>query len=352
MKHLKKISLVAASMLLAMMSVFTMPISVHADGVSIPVRQTLTIENAESQTYSTTFHYQLSATHPDNPMPPGAVGDTYNFSLDGNNASMSLTIPTADLSPGQNFHYHLKEMPVNPQDCYTYDSRIYDVEIAVAMNPATSQQEVVTNVRLNGVKVSEALFANSFDGSLLPPPTPTPEPTGSPTPEPSPVIVDPPVRKVVVGTPAQDAVFHFTMTGQEGAPMPAGAQGNVKTASVTGAGEVEFGQFPIYHPGIYRYTLAEVDDELEDYAYDGTVYTLTFVIEENESGDLYVAQRIVEDQSGNIRNTAVFSNEYQGSPAPSPGTVDNEPNKNVPKTGDMGPNVFPELGAGLFCLES
>lgn len=354
MKQLKKISLMAAGFLLALMSVITRPVPVQADGINIPVRQTLTVQNAGTQSYSTTFSYKLTAGNTGNPMPEGSVNGTYSFNLTGNNASLTVSIPTTGLTVGQTFSYQLKEAPATPQAGYTYDSKIYAVEVSVVTNATTHQQEVVTNVRLNGTKVSEALFANTYDGSLVPTPTPSPTPTATPTatptPSPTPVIVDPPVRKVIVGTPSQNAVFHFTMTGQPGAPMPAGANGNVKTASVTGAGEVEFGQFEIDEAGTYVYTLAEVDDGQSGYAYDGTVYTLTFVIEEDDDGDLYVAQRTVVDQTGNSMNTAVFSNVYQASSTPAPGTVNNEPNKNVPNTGDSGENTFSRLGAGLLGL--
>ncbi|MCR5845073.1 MAG: Cna B-type domain-containing protein, partial [bacterium] len=138
-----------------------------------------------------------------------------------------------------------------------------------------------------------------------------------------PVWIDPPVKKVVKGNPKTDETFTFQMKAlTEGAPMPAGSDGNVKTMTITGSGEKEFGRIDYYAAGTYTYQISEVAGSAKGYTYDNTVYTITVEVTENEDGSLSKTETITGGD-GKI----VFTNEYKATPG----------KKKMPKTGDSNP---------------
>ena len=137
---------------------------------------------------------------------------------------------------------------------------------------------------------------------------------------PKPVLVDPPVKKIVEGNPTNPSTFHFEMRAVNPAdPMPVGSVGGVKQAEVTGSGEVEFGIFEITQAGIYQYVISEINDSIANYTYDITHYTITFEVTD-VAGQL-VADTHVEKADGTVVNEAVFTNVYKA-PISTPKTSD------------------------------
>ena len=131
--------------------------------------------------------------------------------------------------------------------------------------------------------------------------------------DPVPVIIDPPVKKIVKGNPSKDETFTFQMKAvTEGAPMPAGAKDGVLTMDIVGAGEKEFGEAEITKAGTYVYEISEIDGKNENYKYDTTVYTLTVVVEEQADGTQVklVKTETIEGGDGQI----VFTNTYTEPP--------------------------------------
>ena len=111
---------------------------------------------------------------------------------------------------------------------------------------------------------------------------------------------DPPVRKLIrEGDGSETDQFTFRMTsvgntaGLEVNPMPEGSVNGEKQVTISGSEEFEFGDFSFRKPGTYIYELAEVDGGLDSYAYDRTVYTLIWYVEEDEEGNL-TAEKEVE----------------------------------------------------------
>ena len=135
-----------------------------------------------------------------------------------------------------------------------------------------------------------------------------------------PVLVDPPVKKIVEGNPTNPSRFHFEMRAVNPAdPMPVGSVGGVKQAEVTGSGEVEFGIFEITQAGTYQYVISEINDGIANYTYDTTQYTITFEVTD-VAGQL-VADTHVEKADGTVVNEAVFTNVYKA-PISTPKTSD------------------------------
>ena len=138
---------------------------------------------------------------------------------------------------------------------------------------------------------------------------------------PKPVLVDPPVKKIVEGNPTNASTFQFEMKAINPTdPMPNGSVNGVKLATVIGSGEVEFGTFEITQAGTYQYVIREINDGIANYTYDTTLYTITFDVRD-VAGQL-VADTHVEKADGTVANEAVFTNIYK-TPVATPKTGDN-----------------------------
>ena len=130
-------------------------------------------------------------------------------------------------------------------------------------------------------------------------------------------VEDPPVVKKLTGdTPTSKGTFTFRMTAEsKDYPMPAGSSDGVKEVSVYGSGSTEFGEITFTEAGTYRYKISEVNTGLANYTYDTTVYTITYVVK-NENGKLKVERTITETNGKNV-DTPVFTNRYTKSDTPS-----------------------------------
>lgn len=137
----------------------------------------------------------------------------------------------------------------------------------------------------------------------------------------TPVVSDPPIKKVIEGdTPSENAEFQFTLKalrqltadGKEipaaELPMPEGADGQVKTVTVQGAGEYEFGNIEFSMPGTYIYQMSEVDTKVERYTYDTSVYIVTYTVTQNDD-HLDIVRTITKD--GAEAETTLFTNTYK-----------------------------------------
>lgn len=137
----------------------------------------------------------------------------------------------------------------------------------------------------------------------------------------TPVVSDPPIKKVIEGdTPSENAEFQFTLKalrqltadGKEipaaELPMPEGADGQVKTVTVQGAGEYEFGNIEFSMPGTYIYQMSEVDTKVERYTYDTSVYIVTYTVTQNDD-HLDIVRTITKD--GAEAETTQFTNTYK-----------------------------------------
>lgn len=114
-----------------------------------------------------------------------------------------------------------------------------------------------------------------------------------------PVIgVDPPVsKKITGGTPRRASTFTFLLKAADAScPMPEGSTGTEKTISITGAGTKEFGEIVFTKPGIYTYTISELNSAVKGYTYDKTVYTVTYTVTEQD-GELVIARNISNGHS-------------------------------------------------------
>ena len=149
------------------------------------------------------------------------------------------------------------------------------------------------------------------------------------------VSSDPPVQKIVEGKPDTDETFTFQMKAlTEGAPMPEGSSGGVKTIQITGSNSYEFGNMYYEKAGMWKYEITEVKGNVEGYTYDTTAYTLTVTVTEEKVGNQIKLSKTETIEGGN--GTIVFTNKYEK-------VVPPNNSGGTPTTGDM----LPMLGIGL-----
>ena len=121
------------------------------------------------------------------------------------------------------------------------------------------------------------------------------------------------VKKTIASERTPVETFEFIMTANDNAPMPDGSSA-VKTITVTGAGEADFGAVTYTRPGIYTYTVTELNSGADGWAYDTTVYTYTVEIEE-QSGAMTVKSRTLVKADTPV-DIAEFVNRYDADRVP------------------------------------
>lgn len=169
------------------------------------------------------------------------------------------------------------------------------------------------------------------------------------------ITVDPPVKKTVKGDGAPaDAKFTFTFKARPSAsklpegmtemPMPDGSDGQTKTKVVTGGGEYEFGEFEIKQPGTYVYSMTEEATGEKGWAYDGSSYTVTYVVEAVD-GHLTATTTITKDGAAYDEGTPEFVNTYEKESTPKKKTnKKSTPKKSrLAKTSDLVSPYLPQL---------
>ncbi|MDR0314488.1 MAG: Cna B-type domain-containing protein [Oscillospiraceae bacterium] len=122
-------------------------------------------------------------------------------------------------------------------------------------------------------------------------------------------IETPSVVKVITGEfSGATAQFQFVLAAQDGAPMPEGSVSGNKTISITGEGELDFGDIAFIKPGTYVYVISELNTGESGWSYDNSIYTWTVVIAE-ENGELAVGSQTLT-KSVEPADKAVFTNHY------------------------------------------
>lgn len=125
--------------------------------VKIPVEQTF--DNNGYADAAKEFSYILVADDVQSPMPDGCNGKSYTWTMKGN-VSIELTLNVRQTGT---YHYKLYQI-TEKKDGYTYDSKSYDVTIDGFYNSNHELTSVTVVKNLNGEKVSDITFSNSYAG--------------------------------------------------------------------------------------------------------------------------------------------------------------------------------------------
>lgn len=92
--------------------------------------------------------------------------------------------------------------------------------------------------------------------------------------------------KTLDGEPAADRAFNFTLTAEDGAPMPSGVEGDSLTVANGAGGAVNFGSISYDKAGTYKYTVSEVPGTATGVTYDGKIVGVTVTVTAAGDGSL------------------------------------------------------------------
>lgn len=118
----------------------------------------------------------------------------------------------------------------------------------------------------------------------------------------------PSVEKIVQGENTSNTKFEFTLKTEENAPMPDGAEKNKKMISLNGAGTTDFGTITFTNPGVYTYTITEVNSGIKGWTYDDTIYNVIITITEK---NYKLSSKVVIKKDKEINKNIVFTNAYK-----------------------------------------
>ena len=241
------------------------------------------------------FTFNFKALDANNPMPEGSVDGIKEAAITG---SGTTSIGNIEFKLPGTYVYELTEVQGAARG-YTYDQTVYTFTYKVKDVNGDLQSELVITKGTEEVNTAE--FTNVY--------------------KPNPVKVDPPVEKVVVGSPENPSTFTFRLkTLNPNNPMPQGSSNGVKAVTITGAGETEFGEFEFTEEGTYVYEISEEVGSDSNYAYDASTYTITYTVTD-DNGQLVVDTMVVKDDGTQIP-VATFVNTYTEPKKPTPPTSD------------------------------
>ena len=257
--------------------------------------------------FDDTFTYILKPLEPGNPMPAGSTAQGYTFTITGT-GSVEIELPNYNRQGL--YLYELSQVIATKNPGYTYDRRVYTIEVHV--DAALDVKVVVFNE--NGTKAEEITFQNTYN---ITPSDPN-------------LMSDPTVRKTVFGNPSRNSTFTFRLEPRSSSyPMPPGSENGVKTIYITGSGMNEFGVWSYDKAGTYYYTVYEVNTRENGYTYDTAIYTITDMVKE-ENGTL-VLTRVVTNDLNKPVTSLIFNNYYY--PGGSGGGGTDPPNPINPPSG-------------------
>jgi len=105
-------------------------------------------------------------------------------------------------------------------------------------------------------------------------------------------------QKIVAGEPPGLAQFRFLLTGPD----------CNQAITIAGAGECAFAALAFTGAGTYEYVVSEANTGADGYVYDESIYTVIFVIEEEDNMLAVVSETYTKD--GEPADEIVFENEY------------------------------------------
>jgi pilin isopeptide linkage protein len=145
------------------------------------------------------------------------------------------------------------------------------------------------------------------------------------------------VRLEIEGdTPEEDIPFTFILDAPEGTPVPADCY-----ATRHGAGIAEFEEIEFTEPGEYKYTITQRNDEVVNYTYDTSIYTLDVQVKYDNDEQLVATYSVSSDDAkGTKQPELVFVNEYEDNPvSDNPAPSDNPTPSDEPTPSDTPSNT-------------
>jgi pilin isopeptide linkage protein len=142
---------------LFLLSVFPLPVqgAGQSAAVSIPVKQVFDVTGGTAPV--DTFMYTLTADDASEPMPDGASGSSWTFSMTGNTSSdIVMSYSHAGI-----FSYKIQEIKGN-RTGYSYDGNVYTIKIYIQNENDSILLKDVTVQDVSGNKKSDITFVNVY----------------------------------------------------------------------------------------------------------------------------------------------------------------------------------------------
>ena len=162
----------------------------------------------------------------------------------------------------------------------TYDDSTYTVTVDVT-DDGSGKLTAETSITKGGAAADAIVFDNSYD------PAETGLSIGG--------------TKKLTGKDLEADMFSFTLTGIDGAPMPADGQATV-TAKNTAGGAFNFGEIKYDKVGEYKYEVSEVNEKATGVTYDANTYNVTVKVTDEDG----VLKAVPSVENSKI----VFKNSY------------------------------------------
>lgn len=228
------------------------------------------------------------------PMPAGPQGGVVGNDVDG-----VIDFGTFSFDTPGTYTYRVSEVDGGKAG-YTYDDTVYTVTFTVAdTDQANGSLEVTRAVTANGQPAESVTFSNGY--------------------QPNPVTTD--AQAPFSGTKTVRAEhgefqleagqFSFAMesvAAPDGVEAPQPSNGS--TVENAADGSYSFGTLTFTEPGEYVYAVREIDGGLAGVTYDGTVYTVSFTVEDHD-GQLVITKQVVSSANGEASATGMdFTNVY------------------------------------------
>ncbi|WP_346707433.1 FctA domain-containing protein [Massilistercora timonensis] len=188
-------------------------------------------------------------------------------------------ISSATYTEPGTYVYDIKENP-NGVGGITYDDSIYTVTVDVT-DDGSGKLAAKTSITKDGTAADAIVFDNSYD------PAETGLSIGG--------------TKELTGKNLEADMFSFTLTGIDGAPMPADGQATV-TAKNTAGGAFNFGEIKYDKVGEYKYEVSEVNEKATGVTYDANTYNVTVKVTDEDG----VLKAVPSVENSKI----VFKNSY------------------------------------------
>ena len=122
--------------------------------VTLSVGQSFNVMGTTEEGFTDSREYQLSANDASNPMPGGATGGTYTFTLSGDEEHVFTTSgdggtvsePALYFSQAGVYEYTVEPLTAAPNDKYSYEDTTYTVRIYVKNNPLKAGDLIVEKI--------------------------------------------------------------------------------------------------------------------------------------------------------------------------------------------------------------
>lgn len=221
--------------------------------------------------------------------PASAVPSTITFA---DNRTQTLQINSNAFAKEGVYRYQVRERKGdNPG--VTYDDRTWILTVTVADDLTTFKRHITANTTCDGVQSDAVQFTNTYRAQ---PATDTPTA----------------VKRMSASEgnkyPLKGDDFAFTLHQQS---APANVSNPDQTKRNDRNGDIRFDRLSFPLVGTYVFTMSEQDTTVPGVTKDGTVATITYVVEDvGHTGRLSVTSKTVTPSTGDSDGTVTFTNRY------------------------------------------